>query len=225
MTLSLILPFLTDLEANNKIEWMHANKADYISSRDAFLGLIDELIEGISIFDPAISGLNAQDLIFRLNRDTRFSKDKAPYNPSFRAHISPGGRKPVPPGYYLQISPRRSFLGGGLFATGLPEATTMVRDFIAANPERWNAVVDSEPFASTFTIEGDRLKRPPRGYDPSHPLIDILKHKSWDIEYDLPAQDLTEGGTHDMIEIFRLMKPFNDLLGEATTGFTYPTSR
>lgn len=223
MATSHMLQFLTDLEENNRVEWMHANKSFYQTACEEFLSLIDQLIEGISVFDPVVSGLDAKDLVFRLNRDTRFSKDKSPYNPAFRAHISTAGRKPIPAGYYLQISPKRSFLGGGLFATQFPTATTMIRDFIAAHPDQWNEVVTSEPFASTFTVEGDRLKRPPRGYDPNHPLIEILKHKSWDIEYDLTGQDITEEAAPKMAQMFRLMKPLNDLLNKATVGFTYPT--
>lgn len=217
-----MLHFLTDLEENNRLEWMHANKGAYAVARDDFLGLVDQLIQHIAVFDSTVTDLDPKDLIFRLNRDTRFSKDKSPYNPAFRAHISAAGRVPIPAGYYLQISPGRSFLGGGLFATQFPTATTMIRDFIAANPDRWNAVVSAEPFASTFTVEGDRLKRPPRGYDPNHPLIDILKHKSWDIEYDLTDDDITARDATHMAGIFQQMKPLNDLLNEATKRFIYP---
>lgn len=98
----------------------------------------------------------------------------------------------------------------------------MVRDFIVQNPNRWKEVVEAEPFASTFTIEGDCLKRPPRGYDPNNPLIEMLKHKSWDIEYDITAEDITEKGVPHLARVFERMKPFNDLLAEATTGFIYP---
>lgn len=217
-----MLGFLTDLEANNDLEWMRANKPDYLAAKQAFLDLVDELIDSIVVFDPAVAGLNAKDLIFRLNRDTRFGKDKSPYNPSFRAHISSAGRKPIPPGYYLQISPKRSFLGGGIFATQFPAATTMVRDFIVQNPNRWREVVEAEPFASIFTVEGECLKRPPRGYDRDNPLIEMLKHKSWCLEYDLIDEDTTEKSVPHMAQIFERMKPFNDLLAEATTGFTYP---
>lgn len=53
------------------------------------------------------------DLTFKLVRDTRFSRDKSPYNPAFRAHISSMGKLPIPVGYFIMIKPgNQSFLGG-----------------------------------------------------------------------------------------------------------------
>ena len=77
------LAFLRELDANNSLEWMHSNKATHLAAKAEFAAFVQELIEGIAPFDSAVAGLRAEDLIFRLNRDTRFSKDKSPYRTAF----------------------------------------------------------------------------------------------------------------------------------------------
>ena len=216
------LTFLRELGEHNSLDWMHDNKTQYLEAKAEFAAFIQETIALLTPHDPAVSGLNAEDLMFRLNRDTRFSKDKSPYRTAFRAHISPAGRKPIPAGYYFSLSPGESFLGGGVFAAQLPTATTMVRDYLVGHPAQFQRIIESPDFASRFTIEGDKLKRVPRGYDPEHPLAEYLKHKSWDIEYHVSDEALTEGGAPFVADTFLAMKPLNDYLNTALTGFQMP---
>jgi uncharacterized protein (TIGR02453 family) len=54
-----------------------------------------------------------------------------------------------------------------------------VRDAIVADPGKWERASSDRAFAATFTQEGDRLKRPPAGYDPDHPFIEDLKRKEF----------------------------------------------
>ncbi len=137
MNMSVILQYLTQLYENNNREWYHANKAEYKKANAEFEALIQALILRIGEFDPSVLHNVPQTLTFKLNRDTRFSHDKSPYNPAFRAHISSMGKLPIPVGYYLMIKPKdQSFLGGGLFADMFKDATTMVRDYIVQRTER-----------------------------------------------------------------------------------------
>lgn len=64
-----------------------------------------QLIYGIGEFDNSVLHNIPKELTFKLVRDTRFSHDKSPYNPSFRAHISSMGKLPIPVGYYIMIKP------------------------------------------------------------------------------------------------------------------------
>ena len=117
MNTQLIIEYLSALSENNNREWYHANKEDYKKANAEFEELLQALILKVGEFDGSILHNNPKDLTFKLARDTRFSHDKSPYNPAFRAHISSKGKLPVPVGYYLMIKPgNQSFLGGGLFA-------------------------------------------------------------------------------------------------------------
>lgn len=214
--------FLKDLEKNNSLEWMKSHREQYLEAKNEFALFIQDLIHRIAKFDPSVACLRAEDLTYRLNKDTRFSKNKTPYHTAFRAHISTAGKKPIPAGYYICISPSASFLGGGVFATQFPQATTLVRDYILQNAEEFQRIINTHEFAANFSIEGDKLKNVPRGYDKEHPLSEYMKHKSWNIEYHVSYQQLLENDISFIAQKFQLMKPFNDFLNEALKEFTLP---
>ena len=115
MNMSLIVNYLSELSMNNEREWYHAHKEDYKKANAEFEALLQALMPENGNFDSSILNYAPKELTFKLVRDTRFSHDKSPYNPAFRAHISSKGKLPVPVGYYIMIKPgNQSFLGGGL---------------------------------------------------------------------------------------------------------------
>ncbi|MEL6943413.1 MAG: DUF2461 domain-containing protein, partial [Bacteroidota bacterium] len=97
------LNFFKDLRANNEREWFHANKKRYEQSvKIPFQAFIADVIEHASIFDPNIL-ITPKDAIFRIYKDTRFSKDKTPYKLHASAVVSRGGRKDLTSiGIYLE---------------------------------------------------------------------------------------------------------------------------
>ncbi len=226
MNISTILQYLTDLSENNNREWYHAHKPEYKAANEEFEALVQDLIFRIGEFDPAILHNVPKSLTFKLNRDTRFSHDKSPYNPAFRAHISSMGKLPVPVGYYLMIKPGdKSFLGGGLFADMFKDATTMVRDYISANGAQWEQIIHAPDFKNHFTVQGTSLKNVPAGYDKEHPQAEFLKYKSWYLEYPIKDAELADAGQFldHAADLFRRMKPFNDYLNKALADFQMPT--
>jgi uncharacterized protein (TIGR02453 family) len=224
MDTKVIFNFLKDLEANNLLEWMKANKNIYEQAKMECEILIHELINRISSFDNSVRNLVPKDLIWRLNRDTRFSNDKSPYNPSFRAHISTAGRNPIPAGYYLNIKPGKIFLGGGLFVPQFPEATKLVRDFIVENEKGLEKIIKEKTFAENFEITGVKLKNVPKEYDKDYKFAEYLKHKSWDIEYYIQDTIFLDADKFIKlsVEMFKYMKPFNDYLNKALKDFKMP---
>lgn len=225
MDTQIILSYLKELSENNNREWYHAHKTEYKEANAQFEALVETLIFRIGEFDSQILPRDAKELTFKLTRDTRFSHDKSPYNPAFRAHIGPEGKLPVPVGYYLMIKPGgESFLGGGLFADMFKDATSMIRDYIAANGEEWEKIISEPEFQKEFTVQGSALKKVPAGYDQEHPQAEFLKFKSWYLEYPVKDEELRDGEAFfaKAAEIFRIMKPFNDYLNRALAGFQMP---
>ena len=220
-----ILDYLTALSMNNNREWYHANKEAYKNANTEFEALLQALILEIGKFDSSILQNNPKELTFKLVRDTRFSHDKSPYNPAFRAHISSKGKLPVPVGYYLMIKPGgQSFLGGGLFADMFKDATGMVRDYITENGEEWERLIHEPEFEAHFAVQGTALKNVPAGYEKEHPQAEYLKFKSWYLEYPLQDEELKNGEAFvaKSANLFRIMKPFNDYLNRALADFQMP---
>ncbi|GFI56017.1 hypothetical protein IMSAG013_01068 [Clostridiales bacterium] len=225
MDMKLILKYLTDLSEHNNREWYHAHKAKNKEANTQFEELIQTLILRIGEFDTSILHNQPKELTFKLVRDTRFSHDKSPYNPSFRAHIASKGKLPVPVGYYLMIKPGdQSFLGGGLFADMFRDATAMIRDYITEHGEEFEEIIHAPEFQKHFRVQGTSLKNVPAGYDKEHPQAEYLKFKSWYLEYPVVDEALAdaEAFVAEATKLFRIMKPFNDYLNRALEGFQMP---
>lgn len=225
MNNKIILDYLTDLTSNNNREWYHGHKKENKEATAVFEQLVQELIYGIGEFDPSVLHNVPKELTFKLVRDTRYSHDKSPYNPSFRAHISSMGKLPIPVGYYVMIKPNGgTFLGGGLFADMFSNATAMVRDYIVEHPDEWQGIISDAEFKKYFTVKGTALKNVPSGYDKEHPQAEYLKYKSWYLEYFMSDEVVrdSEGFLKKSVEIFKAMKPFNDYLNKALKGFKMP---
>jgi uncharacterized protein (TIGR02453 family) len=225
MDTQLILNYLNNLSENNNREWYHAHKTEYKEANAQFENLVQQLILQIGKFDSSIYPREAKELTFKLVRDTRFSNDKSPYNPAFRAHIGPEGKLPVPVGYYLMVKPGgQSFLGGGLFADMFKDAISMIRDYIAANGGEWDKILHTPDFEKEFTVQGTALKNVPAGYDKEHPQAEFLKYKSWYLEYPVQDDIVADGELFlaEAVRLFRIMKPFNDFLNRALKDFRMP---
>ncbi len=225
MNTQLIIDYLSNLSRNNNREWYHANKEDHKKAKAEFEALLQALMLEIGKFDSSILHHDPKDLTFKIVRDTRFSHDKSPYNPAFRAHISSKGKQPVPVGYYLMIKPgNQSFLGGGLFADMFKDAVKLIRDSIAGNGGEWERIIHEPEFERYFTVQGCALKNVPAGYEKEHPQAEYLKFKSWYLEYPIKDEELkdAEAFIEKASGLFRIMKPFNDYLNKALADFQMP---
>lgn len=225
MDRTIILDYLKELETNNNKEWYHSHKTEQKKAVSAFEEFLHELMMEIGRFDQSVLGFEPKELTFKLVRDTRFSHDKSPYLPAFRAHISSKGKLPVPVGYYIYLMPGdRSFLGGGLFASMFKEATASVRDYIVSHGPELQKILETPEFSNHFKVDGEKLKNVPAGYDKEHPMAELLKYKSWFLEY--PVMDMAIQNPDFILEaarIFQAMKPFNDYLNKALKEFTMPS--
>lgn len=172
------LEFLRELRKNNDRAWFLANKPRYEADvRDPLLRFIADLgghLASISrhlVADPRPTGGS----MLRIYRDTRFSRDKSPYKIHAAAHFTnpSGGRDIHAPGFYLHVQPGDSFAAAGLWHPD-PGALQKVRDRIAHRPREWQAVL-----ATKLPLGGDRLSRPPKGYDAGHPFVEDLKRKDF----------------------------------------------
>ncbi|MCA9621567.1 MAG: DUF2461 domain-containing protein [Myxococcales bacterium] len=177
-----LFTFLRDLEANNDRDWFKANKARYEELlRAPALELIEQFgphLQKLSphfVADPRPVGGS----LFRIHRDTRFAKDKRPYKTSVGIHFRHEVAKDAhAPGYYIHISPEQSFVALGLW---MPETAVArkIREAIVDDPSGYRKAITNKRFTETLALGGDKLKRPPRGVDPDHPLVEELKRKSF----------------------------------------------
>jgi uncharacterized protein (TIGR02453 family) len=173
--------FLRELKANNKKKWFDANKDRYVADvRDpllAFIAAVRPRLLGISpylVADPKPTGGS----MFRIYRDTRFSKNKEPYKTVASAFFSHQTGGKGGPGIYLHLEPESCFMGIGHWRPD-PVARTKVTDAIAAQPEAWRDATSGKEFRKLLKMEGDSMVKLPKQYDPQHPFADDLKRKDF----------------------------------------------
>ena len=175
-----LFEFLLDLRANNIREWFQENKGRYERYvKEPLLRFIEDFepyLHSISEHFVADSRANGGSM-FRIYRDVRFSKDKTPYKTQAAVHFRhEAGKSAHAPGFYLHLAPDEVFAGVGLWR---PDSAALgrIRDRIVAVPAGWENAVGAYAFLDEFHLAGDSLKRPPKGFDPEHPLIEDLKRK------------------------------------------------
>jgi uncharacterized protein (TIGR02453 family) len=209
------LKFLKELKSNNHKEWFDQNKNRYLSIKKNFENFVQELIEGISVFDKELGSLDPKKAIFRIYRDVRFSKDKIPYKVHMGAYIAPGGSKSPKAGYYFHLEPGKSMIAGGLWMPE-PPILNSIRQAIDYDPKPLLKIINARSFKNTFgQIEGEKLSRPPKGFDPEHPQIELIKHKSFNVMHALSDAEVNSASfKKDLLKIYKEMKPLNDFLNK-----------
>lgn len=177
-----LFSFLRDLAENNDRDWFKAHQdlyEEYV--REPALEFINDFAAPLKKISPhfVADSRTVGGSLFRIQRDTRFGTDKTPYKLNtgmqFR-HIA--GKDAHAPGFYMHLQPGECFIGVGLWR---PETKVAyeIRDAIAEDPAVWKRASRAKRFTQVFELSGESLKRPPRGYDEDHALIEDLKRKDF----------------------------------------------
>lgn len=214
MNFQLILDFLSELREHNNRDWFEANRSRYLEAKTIFEEIVQEFIHEISSFDSRLGGVEAKKCTFRIFRDVRFSKDKSPYKINFGASMADGGRKSVNPSYYIHLQPGGDcFLGGGLYHPE-PDNLKKVRQEIDYNAKDFLGIVEDKAFRKQFgEMWGERLKRPPKGYEADNPVIEYLKMKDFVVLHRLTDDEVIKPGfLKKGAGVYKKLKPLNDFL-------------
>ena len=172
------IDFLRQLKRNNNRAWFQSHRDQYDQNvRFPMQCLIATVEERMADSAPEID-FSPTKSIFRIYRDVRFSKDKAPYKTNIAASFRLRGKKSPTgsPGLYVGIEPGEIFVGGGLY---LPTGDQLkaIRRAIATEPVEFLGVVNGKRFKRVFgELEGGKLLRAPLGFPKNHPMLDYLRY-------------------------------------------------
>jgi uncharacterized protein (TIGR02453 family) len=197
-----LFEFLADLSEHNDREWFTANKGRYeahvLEPALAFIEDFAPRLEQLSPYFKADPRKNGGSL-FRIYRDTRFSKDKTPYKTNTGMHFRHARAKDAhAPGFYLHLAPGQVFCGGGIWHPDTQTATK-IRQAIVAHPERWRAATREPPFSDRLYLGGDdnSLKRVPSGFDADFEFADDLRRRDYFGWAELSEKEATTPGFLD----------------------------
>jgi uncharacterized protein (TIGR02453 family) len=189
-----LLKFLRELDRHNKREWFERNRERYESEvREPALEFIRAMAPHIEKISPHFTAKDRKvgGSLMRIHRDVRFSRDKRPYKTNLGIQFRhEAGRDVHAPGLYFHVEPGSVFLGAGMWR---PDKTALagVRGAIDDDPKGWKRVRDAKRFRTAWELSGESLRRPPRGFDAEHPMIDDLKRKDYIAICSLTERDVT----------------------------------
>lgn len=183
------LEFLADLAAHNDRDWFSEHRKTYEQKvRDPFKAFVSDVIAACAEREPAFADLEPKHCIFRINRDTRFSKDKQPYKTHLSAGISPGGKKSGDPGLYVHFDAGRLVVGGGAYWVEKDDLYVL-REHIAAQPERFNELLAKPTFKSKYgALQGERNVRLPKEFRAAAEVCPHILNKQFFYMAELPVQ-------------------------------------
>ena len=157
--------FLRDLAANNDRTWFEANRPTYEASvRNPAAALVAEVTTELTRRALPLEG-DAKRSMFRIHRDTRFSKNKLPYKTSiglvwYRQGSSKGG-----PGIlYFHLDPAGCFVAAAFYHPD-PEILDAIRERIRVHPDRFAAMQADLAAAKLTLADAESLTRMPKGFE------------------------------------------------------------
>ncbi len=208
------MQFLSALKRNNRREWFQPRKHVYDEQVKApMTELVTALNAEMMRFAPDYVNEPAK-AIYRIYRDTRFSKDKTPYKTHIGAIFPRRGlEKHGGGGLYFGVSAKEIEVAGGVYMPG-PETLRAIRMHLAEHHAEFRKVIANRKLRKLMgEMHGEQLSRVPKGFPADHAAADLLRYKQWLFYVMLDAKLATTAKL--MVEVrqrFEVMMPFLDFL-------------
>ncbi len=175
------LQFFKELAGNNNKDWFDLNRKRYEKVvKEPFKSFIESALKHFSPFDKRYTELTPSECIFRINRDIRFSKDKAPYKLFNSAVIAPSGKKsPGVHGIYFELGPESFNIFGGIYSIE-KEDLYLVREGIMNNLKQFQELISAKDFVTCFgEIQGDKNKIIDKEFKEAALTESLIMNKQW----------------------------------------------
>ena len=203
--------FLKKLEKNNNRDWFNENKNVYTEAQQNVLDFVTKMLEEMGKVDENLLKIDPKKTLFRIYRDTRFSKDKSPYKTNFGASINGIGKKDGSAGYYLHIAPKECFLAAGVYMCD-SKRLKAIRQEISQNAEEFSSIVNHKDFKK-FEFNQEKLSRVPQGFDKEDPMAEFLKMKHFAVSENIKDEDLMDkNSVKNCVATFKKMSPLVEFL-------------
>ena len=186
--------FLRELSQNNNTIWFKEHKNDYeehvLNPCRLFVTALGERLRS---FAPAIiADPRVNRSLFRINRDTRFSKNKTPYKTHMALWFWEGlGPRMENTGFYLHLEPEKLMLGTGIYCFQKPQLEKY-RSFVVDKKHGPALVkaIEKTTKSGPFSLGGSHYKRIPRGFDPEHERVSLLMHNGLYVGEEQPVPEI-----------------------------------
>lgn len=215
------MAFLRALKKNNDREWFTPRKSTFEAAvRQPMIELVSAIHSEMLRFAPQYVGEPAK-CVYRIYRDTRFSKDKTPYKTFASALFLRSGFDKYTGGaaYYFAVSPANIEVAGGLY-TPDRDVLLAVRQYIADNHKQFRATFSAPKVRKLLgELQGESVSRVPKGFDADHPAVDLVRRKQYLLDTELdPKLATTPKLLGELVSRMEAMTPFIEFLNRPLVG-------
>jgi len=211
------IAFLRALKKNNDRDWFTPRKPDFETLvKQPMIDLVAAVHREMLRFAPQYVGEPAK-CVYRIYRDTRFSKDKTPYKTFASALLLRNGfdRHAGGAGIYFSISPAEIEVAGGVY---MPDRDLLLalRQHIAANHRQFRATFNTPKVKRLLgDLWGESVSRMPKGFDPEHPAGDLIRRKHYILSANFdPRLATTPNLLSEITARVEAMTPFVEFLNQ-----------
>ncbi|CAH8285952.1 uncharacterized protein (TIGR02453 family) [Mariniflexile fucanivorans] len=207
------LDFFKNLEKNNDRDWFNEHKPEF-----------KKIEKEVKVFyNSVLKTLNEHDEVdklkmFRIYRDVRFSKNKAPYKTHFGGSFNRAKPK-LRGGYYLHIQPNNeSFIATGFWEPS-PADLLRIRKEFEMDATEIRAILKDKTFNSIWgDFVGDEVKTAPKGFSKDHENIDLIKKKQYIfVKKYTDSEVLSDGFIEDVNKSFKAIRPYFNYMSDVLT--------
>lgn len=178
---------------------------------------MDYLLQQLNLHD-VIETVSGKKSLYRPYRDIRFSNDKTPFKTYWGGSFKRAGRHRRG-GYYYHFEKGNSFVAAAFWGPSAADLK-LIRTDIAFDAEPLRQIINSKQFVANFgSLQGEQLKTAPKGFDVTHPDIDLLRFKQFLLARRFNDAELLSNNFADLAnEAFLEMRPFLDYMSSVLSG-------
>ncbi|PCI25427.1 hypothetical protein COB57_01750 [Candidatus Peregrinibacteria bacterium] len=206
--------FFAQLEENNNRQWFEEHRSEY---EELVKIPVQSFISAMEVPMLALRPYLYVDKrsVFRIYRDVRFSKNKAPYKPWLSLAFWEGaGKKTENPSFFIRIASQNILIGSGFYRFTKPMLDAFRKEITdEKGSKKFEKMVNSLK-KKGFTLSGEHYKRYPRGFDENSPNSEFLKFNSLFMIQNkpIPKEIFTKDCIKHCVETFEQWTELHDWL-------------
>ena len=208
-----VFDFFKKLEKNNNRDWFNDHKTEFKAIETNVKAVYNAVFESLKKHDD-VDKLK----LFRIYRDVRFSKNKAPYKTHFGGSFHRTKPK-LRGGYYLHIQPNNeSFIATGFWEPA-PADLLRIRKEFEMDATEIRAILKDKTFSTIWgNFVGDEVKLAPKGFSKGHKNSDLIKKKQYIFTKKFTDEEvLAPNFIVDVNSAFKAIRPYFNYMSDVLT--------
>ena len=212
--------FYRNLAKNNTKLWFNDHKSEYENFvKQPCIDFVEAMGERLEEIIPTINAIpKINKSLFKIHRDVRFSPDKRPFKTNLGLWFWEGdGKRMECSGFYFHLEGNQLMYGAGIYMLPKPLLERFRNAVVNDRHGKKLQKITTQLAKNGYTLGRKHYKKPPRGFDASHPLAEFLLFNGLHtgIEIKIPKEFYKEEIVDLAFEHYKNMLALHQWLNEA----------